>query len=268
MAHGASRSKGVGRECGAPDRHALVPHQLIERLSRLDVDGDGPDLDRIDPTDDAGIDELARYLLRRFHREDDVDALALLFEVAHARLVEIARSVVRRLALAADPDDLVMGFMTRLFTDVRRPQPEVHRFLGLARTAMRNDALNMIRSQSRARLRHEAYHSTLKTVADPIDDVEEPEHLESVARAGLCLIAVVGHCFHGLSTRDRRVLIAREVDELSYREIGERLELAENQVGTVLKRARRRLSERIASTLAGVERRVETETSITIGDVR
>ena len=242
----------------------MVPHRLLERLSRLDVDGEGPDPSGFDPSDDRQIDELACFLLQRFHREDDVDALALLFELAHDRLVEIARSVVRKLSLAADPDDLVMGFMTRLFTDVRRPQPTVRRFLGLAHTAMRNDGLNMIRSANRARLRHEAYHSTLKTVCDPIDDVDDAEQLETISRAGVWMLAVVGHCFHELSERDRAVLMAREVDGLSYRDIGERLSLAENQVGTVLKRARRRLAERIASTLAGVSRCVEVE-SVTGG---
>ncbi len=246
----------------------LVPHLLFERLSRFDADGGAPDVTQFDPTDDQQIDRLAWFLLQRFHRHAEVDALALLFEVAHVRLVEIARSVVRKLSLAADPDDLVMGFMTRLFADVRRPQAEVTRFLGFAHTAMRNDALNLIRSQTRAQVRHEAYHSTLKTVCDPLDELIDTDHVEAIARAGVCLMSVVGLCFHELSERDRAVLIAREVDDLSYRDVAARLDVAENQVGTVLKRARRRLSERIASALTGVERSLASEELAAVGGAR
>jgi len=88
------------------------------------------------------IDLAAGWLLRRFREADDAEAFTALVELTRPALHLIARQVARQLAMALDPEDLVATFFARLFTDVRKRQPLVRRFLGLARTAMRNDALN------------------------------------------------------------------------------------------------------------------------------
>jgi hypothetical protein len=55
-----------------------------------------------------------------------------------------------------------------------------------------------------------------------------------------------------LPERDRRVLLAREVDGLSYAEMADALELPGGQVGMILKRSRERLQRGIGAALAGL----------------
>jgi len=206
-----------------------------------------------DPRNDLHLDVAAELLLARFHATNDAAQLALLFELTQRRLREIARSVSRQLALAVDPDDLVAGFFTRLFTDLRRPQPRVRRFLGLAHTAMRNDARNQLRQASRAQARGQVFQASLAAPADPSAALAAAEQDVASARLGMFVLALLSQCFHVLSERDRRVLLLREVDGLSYEALAAELKLPMNQVGSVLRRARGRLATRLAKALAAHE---------------
>ena len=208
-----------------------------------------------DPHNDLHVDEIASFLIHRFRTENDVEALALLYEVSHRRLAQIARQVTRQLALAIDPEDLVAGFMTRLFVDVRRPQPRVRRFLGLAHTAMRNDARNQLRQHARSWRRMLSFQSSLAEPADPSRELDEREQRDACARLGLFLLAIVAECFHALSARDRQALLLRELDGKTYEQVAAELGVPENQIGTIIKRARGRLARRIAAALdrAGAE---------------
>lgn len=228
----------------------MDPGALVERIRRLPGADAIPNLDAFDPGNDLHVDGAALVLLARFHKLNEVDPLSLLFELSQPRLSEIARQITARFALAIDPDDLVASFFTRLFTDVRRPQPEVRHFLGLAHTSMRNDALNQLRHHNRSMRRMIRFQAALRAPVDPAREVDDQEQIHHVSRIGLCLLAVVGECFHGLRERDRRVLLAREVQGMSYDEVSQLLSLPPNQVGAVIKRARHRLADRIATILA------------------
>lgn len=229
----------------------MSPGSLLERLRDHPTGRPIPHLEEgFDANDDLHLDGAAEVLLAQFHETNDAASLSLLFELAHPRMLVIARQVTNRFALALDPEDLVMGFMTRLFTDVRRPQPAVRRFLGLAYTSMRNDALNQLRTHTRVSRREERYTAGLRGPDDPavtVDHRERGERLERVARVTL---GIVNQCFHTLKERDRAVLLAREVGGLSYDEVAATLSLPPNQVGTILKRARARLADRIGRALA------------------
>ena len=222
---------------------------LAQRVAGLPGAEALPCLRAFDPHDDLQLDAVACFLTDRFHADNDVDALALLFELSHRRLREIARGICRQLAVALDPEDLVAGFMTRLFTDVRRPQPKVRHFLGLAHVSMRNDARNQLRANARAWRRMLSFHATLAEPPDPCAEAGEREQERGVARLGLFLLLVVGEAFHRLPARDRHALLLREVDGLSYEELGAAMSLPVNQVGSVLKRARERLMRRLAAAL-------------------
>jgi len=226
------------------------PSIQVQRLKALPGAEAVPALDDFDPGNDLHIDAVAGFLIDRFYRASDVEALALLFEIGHQRMREIAHRVTRQLAVAIDPDDLVASFMTRIFVDVRRPQPRVRRFLGLAHTAMRNDARNQLRQHARAWRRMLTWHSQLTPPADPLAVIDEREQLERYARLGLTLLVVAGRCYHSLRDRDRRVLLLREVDGYTYEQLAEALRVPGDQVGTVLKRARTRWASRIAQVLA------------------
>ncbi len=228
---------------------SVDPSLLAQRVACLPGSEALPCLLHFDPRDDLHLDEVACFLTERFRSDNDVEALALLFELAHRRLREIARQICRQLAVAVDPEDLVAGFMTHLFTDVRRPQPRVRHFLGLAHTAMRNDARNQLRQSARAWRRNLSFHATLAQSADPSCEADEREQARGVARLGMFLLVVVGQSFHRLSARDRQALLLREVDGLSYEALAEALSLPSNQVGCVLRRARARLMRRMAATL-------------------
>jgi len=229
----------------------LEPGALVDRLKAVPEAARVPELQSFDPRNDLHLDAAASLLLQRFHRTNEVEALSLLFELLHHRLGEIAAQLTARFALALDPDDLVARFMTRLFTDVRRPQPVVRRFLGLAHTAMRNDALNQLRSHTRSLKRMVEFQIIQPPPRDPARIASEREQADVCTRVGVFFLGVVSRCFHTLKDRDRRILLAREVEGMSYAEIAVALSLPDHQVGMILRRARTRLSKRIARALSG-----------------
>lgn len=208
------------------------------------------ELKDLDPTNDLDLDTAARMLLQRFHQRNEVESLALLYELCHERLVQLGQQVIFKVGLAADSEDLVAGFMVKLFADVRRPQAPVRKFLGLAYTSMKNDALNQVRQLSRSRKRMLRFQLTLQPPADPAHSAEEAERAKTCARIGLVMISIVSVCFHSLRERDRRVLLAREVQHMPYDELARSLSLPENQVGTIIRRARQRLADHMARVLA------------------
>ena len=231
----------------------MDPSVLAERLRAVPGSEALPHRDDFDPRNDLHLDAAASFLLDRFHTSNDTAHLALLWELTQRRLREIARSVVRQHALALDPDDLVAGFFTRLFTDVRRPAPRVRRFLGLAHTAMRNDARNQLRQAVRVTRRQASFQASLAPPPDPSAELSAAEQDAVCARVGLFVIALLGQCFHQLRERDRRILLLREVEGLDYERLAQEMALPANQVGSVLRRARERLATRLARALAAHE---------------
>lgn len=210
------------------------------------------------PAVDAHVDAIAGELLHLFRQHDDPAAFTLLVEVAQGSVMVLARNVTRRLGLAIDPEDLMATFFARLFTDLRRDQPKVRRFLGFAYTAMRNEALNQLRRLKRAEGRHQVYVRMLERAgvsADPCHAASEREQVAVVQRLGAMFLSIVSECFHHLGERDRRVLLAREVDGMTYAELADALALPPGQVGMILKRARERLARRIARAFEGTPSR-------------
>lgn len=209
-----------------------------------------PPLDALDLSDDLQLEQVACALLTRFHERDEAEALSLLYELTHDRLVALGRQVTFKVGLAADPEDLVAAFLTKLFTDVRRPQKPVRRFLAFAYTAMKNDALNQLRSLGRSRKRMLRFQEGLAPPTDPALAADHKEQAAACQHLGLLLVSLVSVCFHQLKERDRRALLAREVAGLSYEEVAAELDLPAGQVGTVIRRARQRLSRALAQALA------------------
>lgn len=233
-----------------------------------------------DARDDAQLDLAAGLLLGRFRAGDDVEAYVLLVELCQARLRQLAAGITRRLAVMVDPDDLVAGFMARLFTDVRPAADElqdaqraparrssdrpVQRFLSLAYAMMRYDCLNQLRLMRRASARDARFELTLsgsREAPDPLALMAAREQGQALARLGTLLLLVVSRCFHALGLRDRRVLICREVEGQSYDEVAATLDLPRAQVGMILKRARERLALRLERALASPLPSTSVETS-------
>lgn len=213
---------------------------------------DGCDLD-----DDLAVDEIARHLLGRFRDHQDIDAFTLLFELTHDRLAVSATRITRQLSPAVDPEDLVAGFMARLFCDVGRRR-EVRRFLGLAHTAMRNEVLDQLRGLRRAQVKQRGWHRTQELPADPLEELTDAEERATLERCGEMLLGITVDCFGQLEQRDQQVLVAREILQLPYVRVAAMLQLADDQVGMIIRRARQHLVKRILSRLAS-ERRDEPD---------
>lgn len=219
--------------------------RLARRLAEL-VDLRGVDLER-----EGDVERVAGRLLDAFWRDHDPTAFELLVVLTHEPLFAIARRITRRLGVAVDPDDLLATLFQRLFVTLDGPEAGVRSFFGFAHTAMRNEALNTLRKLSRASARHVVYatHQDVLPPPDPAVVAEARESIDEVKRTAATFLGVVAACFHDLRERDRRVLMAREVDALSYDEIADVLDLPRGQVGMILKRARERLEVRVLRAL-------------------
>ena len=212
-------------------------------------------LRRFDPGNELHVDEAARHLLQRFREHDDVEAFKLLFELTHERLADSANRIVRRLSPAADADELASAFMERLFTDVRgRPQEPVRHFLALAYTSMRNDVLDQLRQQKRAAANGRSIYATQTQPSDPADELQRAEEDQIFDGFGREVLELTAECFAELDARDQQVLVAREIVQLPYERVAAMLNLAPDQVGMIIRRARvhlvRRITERLPARAA------------------
>jgi len=253
--------------------------RLKQRLGRPVTDG------RLDTARDVDLDRAASELLEQFRGSQDFDAFALLFELTYPRLHRMASGLIADGAAALEPDDLVSGLMTRIFTDVRRPVPAVRHFLGWARVSMRHELHDHWRRARRARAHDPDFQTALAAPPDPAQASAEREldgRLAGVARGFLGLVAecftaleppqrhvltardllglplagvargflgLVAECFTALEPPQRHVLTARDLLGLPYGRVARLLELPPEQVGMVIKRARARLVERVVSAL-------------------
>lgn len=234
------------------ERRAVDSGAFQSRMDR--VKGEKPhfSFDRFDAANDVHVDEVARALLERFREHDDVDAFQLLFEVTFPKLSEVAAQVTRRLNSNVDPDDLVSGFMTKLYTEIGRRHEPVRRFLALAYTTMRNDALDHKRHVRRAQRNDTDYSQTLATPADPAEMAELTEQDRIFEAVGGTVLEVTSECFHRLDDRDQQVLIAREIAGLPYDSVARMLKLQQHQVGMIIRRARINLADLIVERLTDI----------------
>ncbi len=223
---------------------------FAERLRRMPGSSQLAHAGEFDPANDVHVDEAARHLLERFRQHDDLEAFTLLFELTHERLAAAATRICRKLAPAVEPDDLASAFMARLFADVhRRPSEPVRHFLALAHTSMRNDLLDQLRQHKRAQANVRTWHATLRQPPDPAEELQRQEQERAFGRFGRTVLAVTNECFHELDEREQQVLLAREIVALPYERVASMLQLADDQVGMIIRRARVHLVNRIVERL-------------------
>ena len=223
---------------------------FVERLRRVPGSAAVPSLDRFDPGNELHVDEAARHLLERFREHDDLEAFTLLFELTHEQLAHSAGRITRKLAPSVEPEELASSFMARLFTDVRRrPGEPVRHFLALAHTSMRNDVLDQLRQQKRAQANVRTWHATQTVPPDPAEEIQRQEQDDLLAGFGQDVLAVTSECFADLDAREQQVLVAREIVRLPYERVASMLNLAPDQVGMIIRRARVHLVNRIVERL-------------------
>jgi len=117
---------------------------------------------------------------------------------------------------------------------VARREP-VRDWASLLRHLATARALNMLRARGRQRRHTDALADPAAAVSQKAGPQQEAEASELAERLRVALAE--------LPLDQAAVFCLSCLDELSYREVGERLELTPNAVGVLLHRARRRLRE-------------------------
>lgn len=225
---------------------------LLKRLVKLVGAEALASAQRFQPGDPAHVDRAAAALLARFYRENDTAAFELLVEISQPLLDEAALQITRDVGLAVPPGELVAEYFSKLFVDLRQPATTVESLTSEAMASMRDEAVRRVRTLARR------IPAPASAEGDAAAGVAGPDTAAAAASdadrqlAGR-FAALVGLCFHGLDVADRRLLLALEVDRLSYAELGERFGIYQDEVAGRVQAARGRLAARIAAVFAALQ---------------
>lgn len=157
-------------------------------------------------------------------REGDQRALSRILSAGYPRLVGFFRSSGLPAGEAEDLAADVVEAMLRHFPRLRKPRAFEAWFWSIART--------QLRSWIRKRRRPERLPPVPAEASGPAEQLETADEHQRIRQA-------LGR----LSARDRQLLWLREVEGLSYEEIGGRLRAASGTVRVACHRARQRLEE-------------------------
>ena len=178
-------------------------------------------------------------------RRGDDRAFEVLYQRYHARIAAYVRGMVKDHARAEDVTQEVFFGALRRMRDTERPiafKPWIYEIA-------RNACIDAYRRTSRAdELSYDAEGGLgagdhLRLVSPdqgPDAAVESKQRLDDLCGA-----------FGGLSEAHHQILVLRELEGLSYREIGERLGMSRPAVESTLFRARRRLTEEYDELVSG-----------------
>jgi RNA polymerase sigma-70 factor (ECF subfamily) len=197
-----------------------------------------------DPLPPAGLNAVAEAKVRSpdedvalmlAFRSGDMAAFDALFRRWSGPLLRYLERMLRDLATA---EELVQEVFIRVYRARERYQPEARFSTWLYRIAT-NLALNELR-----RPRHRAVHrSTDEQGAAPLAaDAPATEDVVDARRQGALAAAALGE----LPEKQRAALCLTAVEGLSYAEVAEALEVTEKAVKSLVHRARRSLSARLA----------------------
>jgi len=220
---------------------------LGERLQRMAGKDALPDLRAFDRSDPLHVDQVARRLLARLWGENDGKAFELLVELTEPLLMRVALDITREIGLAFPPEELLGWYMGRVLVDLRRPPPDVPHFLQTAERALEQEAQRLLEKfRDSIPLRDgELRHPALSLGADDLPP--RPGMARIQAAMGRRFLSMMTVCFHHLDLADRRILLAREADQLSYAQIAQRLDVPPDEVLPRLMAARNRLAALAAS---------------------
>ena len=232
---------------------------LLKRLTKLAGKAALP-AQGFDTADPEHVEPAAAALLARFHRENDTAAFELLVEISRPLIEEAALAVTRDVGLAVPPSELVAEYFGKLFVDLRQPAPRIDHIVADATASMRDEATRMVRTLARRiqAVEEEGAASTKGAGAKGTKDAAAAEPSPDQALAGR-FAALVSMCFHGLDDADRRLLLALEIDRLSYAELGERFGIYQDEVAERVQAARAALAMRIAAVFTALAPEEEDE---------
>jgi len=244
-----------------------VSDALLKRIVKLAGAGALARPDRFDPADPAQVDRAGAALLERFYRENDTAAFELLVEISQPLLGQAALQITREVGLAVAPGELVSEYFSKLFVDLRQPSPKIGNLTAAAAAAMKEEATRRVRTLAR-RIRSPEEAAGVGAGAAAGVEPGAPgaeagaktgaktgaeSQLTADQRLAGRFAALVSMCFHNLDEADRRLLLALEIDRLSYSEIAERLGIYQDEVAERIRYARGRLAARIAAVFAALQ---------------
>lgn len=125
----------------------------------------------------------------------------------------------------------------------------------------RNGAIDHLRARSRRA--PEVGYDHVEAFVEPVGGLASPAP-EAAMDNKQSLTDLQG-AFGGLSDTHHQILVMRELEGLSYDQLGERLEMSRSQVESTLFRARRRLEEEYSELVSG-ERCLRVEELISRGE--
>ncbi len=143
-----------------------------------------------------------------------------------------------------EAEDVTQEVLIRLWRKGHEVDPE--RIGPWLTRVTRNAAIDIIR---RRRMGVRALTDAVEASTDLPEDSPGPESLAQSSQLGSRLLAALGE----MSEPNRSVVILREIQGLSYREIGDALEMPLSTVRVSLHRGRRRLREELREVRDHVE---------------
>jgi RNA polymerase sigma factor (sigma-70 family) len=192
----------------------------------------------------TGADVEDSELVRRLRRGDE-RAFELLYQRYHRRITAYIQGMVHDHARAEDIAQDVFVSSLRRIRETDRPiafKPWIYEIA-------KNACIDQFRRSRRAEeVSYDAdeglgaadYGRLVSTSAMPEARLESKQQLDHLRGA-----------FGGLSEAHHEILVMRELEGLSYREIGERLGMSRPSVESTLFRARRRLTEEYEELVSG-----------------
>jgi hypothetical protein len=239
----------------------VQPDSIGKRLEAIAGAGALPAGLAFDPSRPKHVDRAARPLLERFHAENDGVAFALLVEISRPLLEGAAHQITRDLGLAQDPRELVTAHLGRLYVDLRQPPHIPESFVDHALAAMDDDARGRVQSLA-GRVSEGAPARAASPLRNPASSAAKAASAAAFAaadkrpaaeRLAAHFAAIVSASFHALDEADRRILIALDVDRLSYAEIAETFGIYQDEVAQRIVETRGRLAARIAAVFSSIE---------------
>jgi len=213
---------------------------MLERVREVAGSGALEDLTDLDLSNDLQVDQIAGALLKRLHEADDADAFRLLVELTSDRLAVMAEGLAAELGLATNPYELVIAFFSRLFIDLDPRQEAPPHFLANASDRLREDTETAIRDLALSDV-HEPDSATMCEDGRTEADTDTNELIARATRIG----------FHRLDMSYRRVLRAKDTEDLSTSEIATQMGVPYAEVEELLQTARMRLAKAIDDALKG-----------------
>jgi len=226
-----------------------VAHRELARMRGI--------LDESERTADSIRDALSTRLMEVFRLKTSRPCFGLLYELNSHHLLAQVANCLRRYGSKADPRDVLQEVFFNVYRYPHRFNAEREdAFRVWSAMIVRNTVLKHLRSQGRGG-RVEVPFEDLsdqpeERVVSPLRGVIERESTKECGRVFLTYLHLYLQFYSMLSERERRAIHLVEVEECSYREAAEELEIKLENLKMVIFRARRKIHRSMRRVFDGL----------------